>query len=70
LLERRPRKKCLSKNYALETFHQKNALMEEIKTKPFRKIFEKDLVRRLDAFTDFPTDINILVAKFAMLPFN
>jgi hypothetical protein len=68
LLERRPRKKCLRINYAQQTFQIKETLMEEIRQCKYRKPFEKALVRRLDKYTDFPTDISIIIAQFAQLP--
>ena len=68
LLERRPRKKCLRINYAQQTFQNKETLMEEIRQSKYRKPFEKALVRRLDKYTYFPTDISIIIAQFAHLP--
>ena len=50
------------------TFQTKVSLMEEIRLCKYRKPFEKALVRRLDKYTDFPTDINIIIATFAILP--
>ena len=65
LLERR---QCLRINYAQQTFQIKEILMEEIRQCMYRKPFEKALVRRLDKYTDFPTDISIIIAQFARLP--
>jgi len=54
--------------YAEQTFQTKASLMEEIRASKYRKPFEKALVRRLDKYTDFPTDISIIIAQFARLP--
>jgi hypothetical protein len=54
-------------NYAQQTFHNKKHVMEEI-LQHNRKPFEKALIKRLDAYTNIPTDIHIRIAKYARLP--